>query len=370
VLAVKLSYKSRWTASYNPGRGEAILTDGDKAPSLDFDAVSDARPHSFALAEMITCEQCLRTNPPTRSKCLYCGAGLSAGNDQAASLDADNARTDRPAKESEPYYLVLGPNQTNVLAEASLGEISSVLNLGTVELERLVRLGRPVPLALAATTEQATMLADKLSKLGVAVETFRGDTLNLYLAARKIRALELSDEALAATPVNGGVISVRWDDLIVLVSGHLVVNRVEVEERRRRGRSQPLDTRELFSDEPVFDLYTRSDEVGWRISSSSFDFSCLETRKAMTAFENFTTLISLLRERAPNVEVDDSYRSLRVPLANVWPLAPETKKGGWRRTGAGKVDVATVTTTGNEVQFNCYSRLRRRLKLRELEGGR
>ncbi len=345
------------------------MSDGDKTPSLDFDAIRDARPHSFAPAELITCDQCLRANPPTRSKCLYCGAGLPAGNNQAPSPDQDDVRTDRPALAGEACYIVLAANQANVVAESSFGELSSLLNLGTTEVERLVRLGRPVPLALAATTEQATMLADKLRTLGVAVDTFRGDTLSLDLVVRKIRALELSDEGLAAIPVNGGAISVRWDELILLVNGHLVVNRVEVEERRRRGRSQPLDTRELFSDEPVVDLYTRSDEVGWRISSGSFDFSCLETRKAMTAFENFTMLISLLRERAPHVEVDDSYRGLRALLANVWPLAPETKKGGWRRTGAGKVDVATVTTTGNEAQFNCYSRLRRRIKLRELEGG-
>jgi len=345
------------------------LTDDDKAPSLDLDAVPDARPHSFALAEMITCEQCLRANPPTRSKCLYCGVGLPASSDQGAAAE-DKERTDGSTKAVEGCYIVLVPGQTNAVAESSLAETSSLLNLGTTEVQRVVGSDRPVPLVLVATTEQATMLAEKLRTLGIAVDTVRGDTLSLDLPARKIRALDFSDEGLTATSINGGATSAGWDDLILLVTGHLVVNRLEVEERRRRGRSQPLDTRELFSDEPVVDLYTRTDEVGWRIASSNFDFSCLEDRKAMTAFENLTTLISLLRERATDVEVDDSYRSLRALLANIWPLAPETKKGGWRRTGAGKVDVATVTTTGNEAQFNCYSRLRRGMKLRELEGSR
>ena len=345
------------------------MTDGDKSPSSDFDAVLDARPQSFALAEMITCDQCLRANPPTRPTCLYCAADLPARSEQAPSPDEANVRTDRPANVSDAYYIVLAPNQTKTVAELSLTEISSLLNLGTTEVERAVGLGRPVPLAQAATTETATMLADKLRTFGIAVDTFRGDTLSLDLAGKKIRALELSDDGLTATPTNGGEISVPWDDLILIVTGRLLVNRLEVEERRRRGRAQPLDTRELFSDEPVADLYTRSDEFGWRICSGSFDFSCLGDEKAMTAFENFTTLISRLRVRAPNVEVDDSYRSLRALLASVWPLEPETKKGEWRRSGAGKVDVATVTTTDNEAQFNCYSRLRRRLKLRELEGG-
>ena len=89
----------------------------------------------------------------------------------------------------------------------------------------------------------------------------------------------------------------------------------------------------------------------------------------MTAFENFTTLINLLRLRAPKIGVDDSYRSLRALLRNVWPLEPQTRKGEWRRRGAGKVDVSAVTTIDNEIQFNSYSRLRQRLKLRELESG-
>jgi hypothetical protein len=349
------------------------LTDGDKVESLGLE-VSDARLHSFAPAEMITCDECLRANPPTRSKCLYCGANLPLtgnGHEVQSSREAIGQidQIDQPGNPSDACYVVLAPNQTNIMAELSLAEIASLLHLPTTEVEIAVGSGCGVPLARAASSEQATMLADKLRALGIGVDTIREDTLSLDLPGRKIRALEISDDGLAATPMNGGEISVPWADLILMVNGRLLVKRVEVEERQRRGRPKPLDTRELFSDEPVVDLYMRSDELGWRISSSSFDFSCLGPEKAMTAFENFTTLINLLRLRAPKVEVDDSYRSLRALLANVWPLEPQTRKGEWRRSGAGKVDVSTVTTIDNEIQFNSYSRLRQRLKLRELEGG-
>jgi len=349
------------------------LTDGDKAESLGLE-VSDARPHSFAPAEMITCDACLRANPPTRSKCLYCGADLPlTGNDREgqSSREALNpiGQIDQPASVSDAHYVVLSPNQNNVVAELSLGAIASLLHLRTTEVEIALGSGCAVPLARSASSEQAAMLADKLRALGIGADTLREDTLRLDLAGRKIRALEISDDGLAAMPMNGGSAGARWDDLILIVNGRLLVNRVEVEERQRRGRPKPLDTRELFSDEPVVDLYMRSDELGWRISSSSFDFSCLGTEKAMTAFENFTTLINLLRLRAPKIGVDDSYRSLRALLRNVWPLEPQTRKGEWRRRGAGKVDVSTVTTIDNEIQFNSYSRLRQRLKLRELESG-
>jgi hypothetical protein len=99
-------------------------------------------------------------------------------------------------------------------------------------------------------------------------------------------------------------------------------------------------------------------------------FLVWDSEKAMTAFENLATLIKLLRVRAPHVEVDDAYHRLRPVLANVWPLESQTKKGERRRSGVGKVDVETITTTDNEVQFQSYSRLLQRIKMRELEGDR
>jgi hypothetical protein len=163
---------------------------------------------------------------------------------------------------------------------------------------------------------------------------------------------------------------VPWDEVTLLVAGRLLLSRQETEERKRRGRKQMVDSRHLSSDESVLDLYTTSAEVNWRISANNFDFSCLGSAKAATAFENFAALIKLLQERAPNARFDDSYNQARPALATVWPIEPQTRKGEWRRSGAGKFDVATVTTTDNEGQFTRYSRLLRYLKLRELENSR
>jgi hypothetical protein len=345
------------------------LTDADKGASADFDAVPDAKPQSFAPAEMITCDACLRANPPTRLNCLYCAAILPV----TAPAQPNRESVGEPSPDvnvNSGFCVVLAPNQSSGLDESSLAQIAELLHLGTSEVQSAIGLGLPAPLLRAATVEQATMLAERLVALGIGVDIFPEDALNLDLPTKKIRALEFSENGLAATLMSGGSASVPWDDLILIVIGRLLVNRKESEERRRRGRSQPVASRELFSDEPVVDLYTRSDEVGFRISSSSFDFSCLGSEKAMTAFENFTTLIKLLKMRAPSVEVDDSYRSLRAVLTNIWPLEPQTRKGEWRRRGAGKMDISTVTTIDNETQFNSYSRLRQRVKLCELEGDR
>ena len=348
------------------------MTDSDEAASGDSDVVSAAKPQGLTLAEMITCDTCLRANPPTRAACLYCGADLPATSNAEALQPAGeaNGSTAGPvANANDGYYIVLAANQTNIPTESSLSEIASLLHLKIPEVQGVLDGGRSVPVARAATPEQAAQLTEKLQALGIRADAFRNDGLDLDNRARKIRSLELShDEFIGVLVSDSGKVSTSWDDLVLIIVGRLLVNRVEVEERRRRGRAQPLGTRELFSDESVLDLYTRSNDAGCRISSSSFDFSCLGSEKAMTAFENFSALLNLLRVRAPNVEVDAAYLGLRPILANVWPLEPQTRKGEWRRSGAGKYDVAMVTTTDNEAQFNRYSRLCHRLKLRELEG--
>jgi hypothetical protein len=344
------------------------LTDADKAASSESDEASEAKPHSFTLAEMVTCDACLRANPPTRARCLYCGTDLPVSTaDQ--EIQSAGETTDRAANAVDGYYVVLTPNQTRILSEGALTEIAALLHLNTTEVQSVVDRSRTFPVARATTPEQAMKLIEKLRALGIDADTFTADGLALDSPIKKIRALEFSDDGLIAVPLSdGGRVSTPWDDLILIIAGRLLVNRVEVEERRRRGRPEPLDTRELFSDEAVLDLYTRSSDAGCRITSNGFDFSCLGDAKAMTAFENFTTLLSQLRERAPNVELDDSYVGLRPVLRNVWPLEAQTRKGDWRRSGAGKFDIATVTTTDNETQFNRYSRLRHSLKLRELDG--
>jgi hypothetical protein len=348
------------------------LTDSDKAASGESDVASEPKSRNFTLAEMITCDACLRANPPTRAACFYCGAGLPVTSNQEEphpAGEASGSTAGLAANGSNGYYIVLAPNQTNIPSASSLSEIASLLHLKAPEVQSVLDGGWPVPVARAATTEQAAQLIENLQALGIEADPFKDDGLGLDTPARKIRALEMSDGGFVSVLLSdGGRVSTLWDDLVLIIAGRLLVSRVEVEERRRRGRAQPMGSRELFSDESVLDLYTKSTDSGWRISSSSFDFSCLGSEKAMTAFENFSALLNLLRLRAPNVEVDVAYVGLRPVLANVWPLEPQTRKGEWRRNGAGKYDVATVTTTDNEAQFNRYSRLRHGLKLRGLEG--
>ena len=271
-----------------------------------------------------------------------------------------------PAKD-DGYYLVPAASPTGELAEAPLAEAAALLRLKVPELNRILGVGQPVPLSRVGTSEEAALIGEGLRGFGIETVTIAHEDLHLEVAAKTIRALEVWDDRLTAIPTSGSdQVTVPWGEVTLVVTGRLILNRQEVEERKRHGRKQTVASRQLSSDESVLDLYAQSDEVNWRIHANNFDFSCLGSAKAVTTFENFAALFRLLRERAPQAQCDDSYNQARPALATVWPVEQQTRKGEWRRSGAGKLDVATVTVTDNEAQFTRYSRLRHCLRLREL----
>ena len=265
----------------------------------------------------------------------------------------------------DAYYIVLTSGKSSEVAESSLAGAARLLRLSVGDLNRIVGVGQQMPLARAGTLEEADLIREKLRGLGIQTITVPKQELQLDAAAKRVRALEFTAGSLAAIPAGaGGKISAQWEEVTLIVAGRLFLNRVEVEENNRGGRQQPVDKRELSSDESVVDIYT-IDKVNWRIIASSFDFSCLGAAKTLTTFENFSALVNLLREHAIKARYDDSYMQARQALAAVWHSEQQVRKDEGRRGGARKFDVATVTTTNNEPQFSRYSRLRHYLKRRE-----
>ena len=264
------------------------------------------------------------------------------------------------------YYVVLLPTPESYLEEPTLTEAAKLLQLKPAELSRILALRQPLPATRTTTVDAASQITEALRASGIESTTVPSDELHLEESSKKVCALEISDEALTATLVGSSArVTAGWDELILLVTGRLVLSRIEVEERRRRGRKQTVNSRHLSADESVLDVYLAACEINWRIRASNFDFSCLGSARSFTTFENFTALMNVLRERATKAQFDDSYAQARSALEILWPLEPQTKVGDWRRSGAGKFDTATVTTTDNEGQFTRYSRLRHYLRTRE-----
>ena len=269
-----------------------------------------------------------------------------------------------PAVANE-YYVVLLPTPEGYFEEPILTEAAKLLQLKTAELSRILVLRQPLPATRTTTVAEASEITEALRALGIESATVPSHDLHLEESSKKISALEFSDEALTATLVGSNArVSAGWDELILLVTGRLVLSRIEVEERRRRRRKQTVNSRHLSADESVLDVYPATSEINWRIRASNFDFSGLGSTRSITTFENFTVLLNVLRERATNAQFDDSYAQARSALEIVWPLESQTRIGEWRSSGAGKFDMATVTTTDNEGQFTRYSRLRHYFKTR------
>jgi hypothetical protein len=264
------------------------------------------------------------------------------------------------------YYVILFPASAVPLPESLVSEAAGLLQLKPADMNRILAVGDPAPVSRLSSSAEARAQADALHNLGIESAIVTSNELHLDQAPVKVYALEFSDNALTGLVVGSAArISVAWDEVALLVSGRLHLSRVEVKERKRRKRKETVGSHYFSADESVLDFYPENSTGNWRMRAANFDFSCLGPARSITAFENFATLIAQLQLRATHAQFDCAYGQARTALEIVWPVEPQTTRGDWRRTGAGRIDTATVTTIDNEAQFTRYSRLRYCLRKRQ-----
>lgn len=321
----------------------------------------EARP--FSHDEMVTCPECLRANPPTRPHCLYCGKELPLSETAALPHRAPVLR--QPEKWEVGYNLIL--QERAAVTEELLREVARQLRLERDDARRILESAEPLPLARLHSPQEARLVEERLRGFGLkAMVISDSDLMIKDESRRRARSLSFTDDALTAHAAGGGEEwRAGWSEVLLLVTGRLVVRRVELEERRKGGANEMVEARESVGDLLLLDLYTRARDGGWRVASDSFDFSCLGQRKGLLAAQNFAALLEVLRERAPQALLDDSYNRLRRTLACVWPPEERTESRGLRRERPGRFNLEAVLTSDNEMQFTRYSRLRHYFKLRE-----
>jgi hypothetical protein len=341
-----------------------VPPDEDFFVNEDEAALLQTEQRGFAPAEMVRCEECLRANPPVRTNCLYCAAALPVTEGNAALRKP----TLRPLEKWESgFNSIFMPGQSLSMDDAQLESVAAMLRLSSEDVRRVFEGGEPLPLARAATAEEASLIERRLEELGVRVLTVSDEELAVETNPQKrVRSLELTDNALVAWPTGSNeTLRASWEDVELFVTGRIVTRQVEVEERRgRRDENEIVETRELSQDLALLDIYSAAPVGGWRIVAGNFDFSCLGQRKGLLTTANFKTLLEELRARAPLAVYDDSYARVRHALGAVWPLEQQTESRGWRRGGPGRFSTEVVTTIDNERQFTRYSRLRYQLKSR------
>ena len=315
----------------------------------------------FAPEEMLTCDGCLRANPPNRGQCMYCGSPLQPG---AGTPDVEAEPVGGEARPG--HYVVVRARAAATITNDLVERLAARFGFKPEELQAALAIGAPLPVTSAPSEESASRIVAELADDGVETISVSDIDLKTSLAPFNIRSLEFSDSGITAISKNGRDRPVaQWSDLHLIVTGRLLTHRVEVDERRSGSAIKPLDRREISEDKSVMDLYAVSSEVPWRIVVSDFDFSCLGEHKSLTAFDNAATLIGMLAERS-NSELNDSYGRVKSLIAHVWSLENTSSESRSRRPRASRKDFATVNISSNEAQFNNYSRLMWCLKLQEL----
>jgi len=330
-------------------------------PILTTDGPGDLAPERFTPEQMVRCEECLRANPPTRVNCLYCAAALPFSD---SSINLQKPALRPLEKWEQGYNNILLPRSANWaedIADTELSEAADLLRLRPTELDLILSLRTPLPLARAATRDEASLVQRRLTGLGIDTHIVSDTELGMDAAGPvKVRSFDVDVAGLYAfqTP-EAEAIQVLWADFILLVVGRLTVKRVELKEQKGvRAENRILDASEFATDETVVDLYTNKQARPYRITANSFDFSCLAENKSLLASENISTLLNLIREQAPHAEYDDSFQSLRKALELVWPCEQQNESSGWRRERPGKYSLGSITELNNEMQFQRYSRLR------------
>ncbi|HET6975144.1 MAG TPA: hypothetical protein VFI24_02390 [Pyrinomonadaceae bacterium] len=267
----------------------------------------------------------------------------------------------QPEKHQPGYNNILTP-PGRALAAETVTELAALLKLLPEDIQALMSQSAPMPVARTVSREEAELVTERLRDFGLTCITLGDEDLGVTFAdntLKRVRAMRLDEELLTIQLAGGDEIEVAWTDVFLIVTGRLIETRIEIKESlTRKPERELLDTSEFFSDEAIIDFYTTSHPFTWRIGASGFDFSCLESEKALTVNENIAKLERRLIAKAVNALVDDSYPRVRNLLELAWTTQQENQSSGWRRERPGKLSVGQTTTKSNESQFTRYSRLR------------
>ena len=314
------------------------------------------RSRPTAHDQLVRCNECLRANPPTRVNCLYCGTVLPQ-SETTVNLQKPALRP--LEKWEQGYNNILLPPVVNLTA-AKLAEASDLLRLRPDDLGRILSSPTPLPLARAATIDEAQLIQRRLSTLEINSCIMPDADLHIDSAGVvKIRALETDElHVYAYQSPETPAIQISWSDFALLVSGRLIFKRVELLEKTgARARTLWIPANSLPT--KLWLIFTLDiNQRSYRIASNSFDFSCLGSHKGLVAGENILKLLELFRQHAPHVGYDDSFNSVRKSLEAVWPSEQQNESTGWRRERPGKYSLGSVAGVNNEMQFLRYSRLR------------
>jgi hypothetical protein len=328
-------------------------------PDSDLDKLRDLPLRSeeigFAPDALIACTKCGRPNAPSRAECLYCGAVLE-GSTAEERLDIYELEN----WENGFNVVVVGSDSSDFRAAAAM--LASIVSKDAEPFEAILNSETPLPVARIASDRHAGLLAEKLGSHGIKTKVISDEALSPNIPPVRLRALEFGMDELVLHPFSGGP-STRLgsDEVALVISGLIYESKTQsIEKRKRKVTNSQVETN-LSSDESVIDLYSNSDNIGWRVPTTGFDFSCLGSDKSLLASENMERLVARLSAFASKAKFVLDYANVRSMLEHSWPSESRKDGLGFKRSGFGRKDLSSVFTTSNALQLLKYSRLRRHL---------
>jgi hypothetical protein len=308
----------------------------------------------FRPEEMVFCARCKRQNPPTRLKCLYCGAELEISAEQAKKVKPNLRKLENWEK---GFNLIFQPSAA-ALDEEAAGEMAKTLGLEKDVVRKIIEARTPLPAARVETEKEAQILRERLYELGFETLVLSDETLTAEKSPRRLRGLEFQDGRLLLILFNNDEIAeISFARLGLIVSGAIFQKAVETTERRKKGENKILEASETASDELLIDIYDKTEPGGYRIPASGFDFSCLKAEKTFLARENIQKLIAKLGEFAPDAKLVNDYLRVREILGNVWEIEQRKDSQGLKRQSFKNFELSNIASSNNLQQFTKYSRL-------------
>lgn len=309
----------------------------------------------FQSEEMIRCAKCGRTNPPTRGKCFYCAAELEVSEAQERFLKPNLRKLETWEKGFNLIFTGVSPQ----FDETGLKKIAGILKTEKEFLNKIIAAGKALPLARAESEKEAEVVRNRLTECGAESFVLSDEKLMPEKPPQRLRGIEFFVDKLILTLFNRDeIVEIGGEDLTLIVAGATFERRIEATEKHgKKGEKEILNVTETASDESLIDIYVRRDNLGYRILTTGFDFSCLGAEKGILAKDNIKKLAEKLTNIAPNAKFVNDYLQIRELLAKIWEVEQKSDSSGLQRSGVGKFIFGNVTTVNNLAQFTKYSRL-------------
>lgn len=307
----------------------------------------------FKPEEMISCPKCERRNPPNRLKCFYCGAELPLTE---TKFIKPNLR--KLENWEKGFNVIFQPDDSDV-SKIEISETAKLLSIENEDLRKIFNLKKPLPIARVESEREAKVVQERLNEFGLKTNILSDENLKMEIQPQRLRGIEFYDDKLILILFNADKIEqIERNDLRLIVSGLLFERKIESTEKyNRKKENKILEATEISLDEPLIDIYSRSDSTGYRILAKGFDFSCLGADKKLLVNENMKTLAEKLKVFAPEAKFDDDYRHIRVEIGHVWEVEQRKNSKGVKKKSFSSINLENVTTVDNLSQFTKYSRL-------------